>query len=333
MNRRNAIKQGSVAALALALPIPLTSLTKHGDMNAEQKFEVIIIGGSYSGLSAAMALGRSLRKVLIIDSGSPCNKQTPHSHNFITHDGAEPSAIAQKAKSQVLHYRTVHFLEDKATNATKAEDGFSVQTESGKEFKAQKVVFATGVKDIMLPIKGFSDCWGISVVHCPYCHGYEIKGKKTGIIANGEMALHLAPLVRNLTTDPTILTNGKVEFTPEQVARLDQNKVRIEEKAIVEIEHQHGYMENIVFSDGTKEPFAATYAVVPFAQHSNLPELLGCQLNEQGYIEVDVMGKTTVEGVFACGDNTTRMRSVANAVASGNMAGAVINMELSNEQF
>lgn len=302
-------------------------------MSTKKKFEVIIIGGSYSGLSAAMTLGRSLRNVLIIDSDLPCNRQTPHSHNFITQDGVAPSEISRKAKSQVLQYNTVEFIQDKAVKGIKSDSNFYVQTELGKEFEAKKVIFATGIKDLMPEIKGLSDCWGISVVHCPYCHGYEIRNKKTGIIANGETAFHLTPMVRNLTDKLTILTNGKAEFDSEQLSKFSKNNVRIIEKEITEVEHENGHIKHVVFSDNSKELFEATYAALPFKQHSDIPELLGCELNEQGYIQVDMMGKTTVEGAFACGDNTTRIRSVANAVASGNMAGAIINMELSTEQF
>ncbi|WP_418509034.1 FAD-dependent oxidoreductase [Corallibacter sp.] len=124
----------------------------------EEKFEVIIIGGSYAGLSAAMALGRSLRKVLIIDSGSPCNRQTPYSHNFITQDGVKPSIISSIAKKQVLEYKTVQYLNDKAIKTKKINKTYKVDTESGKTFSAQKIVFATGIKDNLSKIKGFSEC-------------------------------------------------------------------------------------------------------------------------------------------------------------------------------
>jgi thioredoxin reductase len=117
-------------------------------MTAYKNFDVIIIGGSYAGLSAAMALGRALRNVLIIDSGSPCNKQTPHSHNFITQDGEKPKVIADKAKAQVLKYNTVEFLNGLAVSGIKNENGFTIKTQTNAEFKAKKLVFATGVKDI-----------------------------------------------------------------------------------------------------------------------------------------------------------------------------------------
>ena len=302
-------------------------------MNTENNFEVIIIGGSYAGLSAAMSLGRSLRKVLIIDSGLPCNRQTPHSHNFITQDGVQPSVIAEKAKAQVLQYKTIKFVEDLAVDGKKSAQGFHVFTEKGEEFIAQKLIFATGVKDLMPAIKGISECWGISVIHCPYCHGYEVHHKKTAIMANGEKGMHLATLVANLTDDLTIITSGKADFDKEELAKLKRNNIEVVEKEVLEIEHENGYVKNVIFTDLSTTSFEAVYASVPFAQHSDIPASLGCTLNEQGYLEVDMMQKTTVEGVFACGDNTTRMRSVANAVAAGNTTGAVVNMELAQEQF
>lgn len=302
-------------------------------MYNDKNFEVIIIGGSYAGLSAAMALGRSLRNVLIIDSSLPCNRQTPHSHNFITHDGAKPSDISEKAKSQVLTYDTVNFLKDVAVKGKKSTQKFHIITETGKGFTAEKLIFATGIKDTMPDIKGFSDCWGISVVHCPYCHGYEIRHKKTGIIANGERAVHLASLVNNLTNDLTVLTSGKADFDTKQILKLNKNNIKIIEKEISEIEHENGHIKNVIFKDKSKEDFNATYAALPFIQHSDIPASLGCELNEQGFIQVDMMQKTTVDGIFACGDNCSGIRSVANAVAAGNKAGALVNMELIHEQF
>lgn len=296
-------------------------------------FEVIIIGGSYAGLSAAMSLGRSLRNVLIIDNDMPCNRQTPHSHNFITQDGIKPSKISQIAKSQVLNYDTIKFFEGFVVKTKKIADNFHVETKSGEEFKAKKLIFATGVKDIMPAIKGFSDCWGISVIHCPYCHGYEIRTKKTGIIANGKKGFHLASLVYNLTDDLTILTQGTPDFNAEQLSKLKANRIKVIEKEIIEIEHEKGQIKYVVFKDGSRASFEATYASVPFTQTIDLPGLLGCKLTDQGIIEVDKMQKTTIDGVFACGDNSLSMRSVANAVAAGNIAGAAVNMELTQEQF
>lgn len=302
-------------------------------MTPKTPYDVIIIGGSYAGLSAAMALGRSLRSVLIIDSGKPCNRQTPHSHNFITQDGEKPDVIAAKAKEQVLKYNTVSFVSDLAVSGEKVEGGFTITTQSGDTYEARKLICATGIKDNLPDIPGFAACWGTTIVHCPYCHGYELKDKKTGILANGERAFHLAGLVHNLTKDLAVLTAGKAALTSEQMAKLDQHQINIIETAITEIIHNGAQIEAVVFSDGSRLRLEALYAAVPFTQHSDIPASLGCELTEHGYIKVDAFQKSTVPGVYACGDNAAMMRSVANAVYSGNVTGAMVNKDLVDEMF
>jgi len=300
----------------------------------EQKhFEVIIIGGSYSGLSAAMSLGRSLRQVLVIDSGLPCNRQTPHSHNFITQDGEKPAVISAKAKLQVDIYKTVQFYNGLAVKALKTESGFEIETESGVVFTSRKVLFATGVKDLLPEIEGFAACWGISVLHCPYCHGYEVKNEKTAIIANGEMGFEYAKLISNWTKDLRLCTNGKSELTLEQTQTLKNHGVLILEDEIDSFDHKDGYIKNIIFKNGEKVEVKAIYARPPFEQHCSIPETLGCDSNEQGLLKVDAMQKTNIPGVFASGDCTIPMRSVSIAVSTGSFAGAVINKELIDEDF
>lgn len=302
-------------------------------MLENQKFDVIIIGGSYAGLSAAMSLGRSLRKVLIIDSGLPCNKQTPHSHNFLTQDGETPNNIAKKAREQVLKYDTITLVNAVAVKGVKAENNFLITTDKNEIFEGKKIIFATGIKDHFPSIENFSDCWGISVIHCPYCHGYEVASKKTAILANGEKAIHITSLVNNLTKDLAILTNGKKEFIDVQLSKLIKHNIPIIEKEITEIEHENGFIKNIIYKDNTSMSFEVMYAPVPFSQNSNIPNLLGCEFDEQGYIKTNDLQQTTIKGVWACGDNSKSMRSVANAVASGNLTGAMVNKELIDEEF
>ena len=297
------------------------------------EYEVIIIGGSYAGLSAAMSLGRSLRKTLIIDGGEPCNRQTPRSHNFLTQDGRTSKEISGIARQQVREYKTIEFYSGLAIQAQRLPTGFELSTDKGDRFKAEKLIFATGIQDLKPDYPGFAECWGISVVHCPYCHGYEIRGKKTALIANGFRAIHLASLVNNLTGEISIVTSKAEEFANEQLNKLQAHGIGLIEKEIERIEHQEGRLDRIVFRDGHEEAFDAAYAALPFEQNSILPMDLGCELTEEGYIKVDTMQKTTQEGIFACGDNSTMVRSIANAVYSGNIAGALVNMELTEEHF
>ncbi len=296
-------------------------------------FDVIIVGGSYSGLAAGMALGRALKKVLIIDDGKPCNRQTPYSHNFITHDGKTPAAIAALAKEQVKLYNTVTFFKGLATNGKAIKNCFEIELSSGEIFEARKLIFATGIRDILPDIEGLSACWGISALHCPYCHGYEVRQEKTGILGNGALAFDFTRLISNWTNDLTLFTNGASAFTMEQKEQLKKHRIDIVETAVEKLEHSNGHIQHIIFRDGSKFSIKALYAPVPFEQHCTIPALLGCQLTEEGYIKVDPFLETTIPGIYACGDNATTMRTVANAVAMGTTAGMVLSKKMILEEF
>ncbi len=295
-------------------------------------YEVIIIGGSYAGLSAALTLGRSLRQVLVIDSGKPCNWQTPHSHNFLTQDGQTPAAIAAQARGQVLAYPTVQWHEGQVTAAIKQPDGFVLQTEAGSSFMAKKLLFATGITDQMPDLKGFSQCWGISVLHCPYCHGYEVRSQPLGILANGDMAFDFCQLIRHWSRELTLFTNGPATLSATQREQLAQRGIAILEKQLQYLEHQQGQLRELVFEDGDKQALSALFARIPFAQHCPLPQQLGCQLTETGLIQVDEFQQTSVTGVYAAGDNAGMLRAVSVATAAGTKAGAFINHHLIREE-
>lgn len=300
-------------------------------MNNEKIFDVVIIGGSYSGLSAAMALGRSQRNVLIIDKADPCNKQTPYSHNFLTQDGETPLSIALKAKEQVLNYPSIEFLNDQAIAIDKKEI-FEIQC-AGRIVKAEYLILATGVEDIMPTIKGFSESWGISIIHCPYCHGYEVRNQKTGILGNGDLAYHYVKLLTNLTDELVIFTNGKADFTEDQQRKIKQYNVEIVENQVSELIHANGYLSHVQFVDHTTYPIQVIYSSFGIKQKSDFAEKLGCEITEKGLIKIDFLQKTSVDKVFACGDNCSPLRSVANAVSAGNMTGMQLNNSLLEARF
>jgi thioredoxin reductase len=299
----------------------------------ETKYDVIIVGGSFAGLAAGMSLGRSMRKVLIIDAGEPCNRFTPHTHNFITHDGEPPAQIAEAARKQVLQYDTVRLLRGKVTHALPLAQGFEVKTESGEQFVTRKLLFTTGLKDIMPDIAGFAECWGKTVIHCPYCHGYEVKGKRTGVMANGTMGFDYTRLISNLTPDLTLFTQGPADLTPEQRQRMGARNIQIIETPITAVEHQHGSIHHVLLADGARVELSALYARPKNEQHCTLPQQLGCEIAEGALLKIDMFQRTTVPGVYAAGDNSLMGRSVAGCVAAGTFAGASINRDLVDEDF
>lgn len=295
--------------------------------------DVIIIGGSYAGLAAAMALGRALRSVLIIDGGKPCNRQTPHSHNFLTQDGSTPKMIADLAKAQVLHYPTIQWYEGLAMDVIRIKDGFEIETDDGQWFSAKKLVFATGIRDVLPSIPGLEQCWGISVLHCPFCHGYEVRQQPTVILGNGDSGFEMAALLSNWTHDLTVYTNGTSSFTEEQLQKMAAHAIRIEEEPIDRLIHHDGHVQQVLFNNGNTAAVQTMYVRAPFVQHSPLPEKLGCEFTPEGYIKTEVTQQTNIPDVFACGDNSSRMRTVANAIASGTTAGISLTKMLVTSNF
>lgn len=333
ITRKSFLAKSGLGFLGLGFATQLWSTpsqaSKKKSINMEQnKFEIIVIGGSYAGLSAAMTFGRSLRQTLIIDSGKPCNRQTPHSHNFITQDGRKPAEIAGDALNQVLEYDTVRKVDDLVTDVQGENRAFVVSTKSGKTYKAKKLLFATGVKDIMPDIPGFAESWGITAIHCPYCHGYEVREKNTGILVNNESADEFAKLINHWTSHLKVFTNGKAEFDKDALKKLD---VEVIEKPIAEIMHLNGYITSLKFQDGSTHELDALYHRPTFEQHCAVPEKLGCEITETGHLKVTEFQQTNVPGVYAAGDCTTFFRSVANAVAQGNIGAALLNHELISE--
>ncbi|WP_424964226.1 NAD(P)/FAD-dependent oxidoreductase [Ekhidna sp.] len=299
----------------------------------EEQYDVVIIGGSYAGMSAAMALGRSRRKVLIVDGGDPCNKPTPHSHNFLTHDGATPSNISAIAKDQVLQYPTVHWHDGSAYDIMGQKDSFEVAIDGGKAVFARRVILAGGLKDVLPDIPGFKECWGKTIIHCPYCHGYEFKDQKTGILVPVKQAFDMVKLISNWTNDLKLFLIGNEPLDAAHLDEILDHGFQVISDSVVEAVHENGTLRHVILEDGSIEIMDALYARLPFEQKVSFVKTIGCAIMDSGHIEVDMFGKTTVEGIYAIGDCAHPMRSVATAVYTGNIAGAMLNKELIEENY
>ncbi|GAB3643380.1 NAD(P)/FAD-dependent oxidoreductase [Spirosoma arcticum] len=300
-------------------------------MATQVTHDAIIVGGSVAGLSAALVLGRSLRRVLVVDGGKPCNRQTPHSHSFMTRDGETPAQLTVIARQQALAYPTVSFMNGNVVTLTKNEVGFSLSTDQGESFRARKVLLATGVEDMMPPLPGFAECWGRSVLHCPYCHGYEVQHQPLGVLAHPDHVMMQVPLIRHWSKNLTLFTNGTVSLTTEQRDTIQRLNVPIVETPIQRIRHENGMMTAFAFADGSALALTALFAAVPFRQHSDLAQQVGCTFTETGLIGVSLFGETSVPGLFAAGDNSSPLRQLAIASANGGTAGAGLNRELIND--
>ncbi|NMG38611.1 FAD-dependent oxidoreductase [Chelativorans sp. ZYF759] len=288
--------------------------------------DVIVIGGSYAGMAAALQLLRARRSVLIVDAGQRRNRFASHSHGFLSQDGADPAEIARTARRQLEAYPTLSWIDGTAAAASGEKDGFSVSLADGSGHEARRLLFATGVADGLPEIEGLQERWGRSVFHCPYCHGYELDRGRIGVIATGPMSIHQAQLIPEWG-EVTFFTNEAITLDTAARADLAARHVTIEEIPIARIE---GHAE-IVLTDGRELAFAGLFTAPHATPATPIAENLGCALMETPMgiqIRTDEAKETTLPGAFACGDVAKMPHSVTLAVADGAWAGANIHRTL-----
>eukprot|EP00980_Cylindrotheca_fusiformis_P002723 scaffold628_cov91-Cylindrotheca_fusiformis.AAC.9 len=303
-------------------------------------FDVIIIGGSTAGLSAALALCRSVRSVLIVDAGEPCNQPADHSHNLLGFDGVPPMTIRERGIADVSAYPTAQWKTGTASefksNDSTISVGIKEENNDGTQWvEGRKLILATGLKDILPDgISGLRECWGKSVIHCPYCHGYEYANKRTAIFNMEPSAvLHMAPMLRNLSQEVFIVCPlDSSPFSEDQLATFEKNGVVLVDGKVESIKHTDGMLEALVLEDKTELAMDVAY-IRPSFEHRS-PPIPGLDMNEMGFIGVDMQTqKTSIPNVYACGDCTDFNRSLSIVLASGLRAGATINYELSMEDW
>ncbi|MFS2136118.1 NAD(P)/FAD-dependent oxidoreductase [Duganella sp. Dugasp56] len=290
------------------------------------EFDVIVIGGSYAGLSAAMPLARARRRVLVIDAGQRRNRYARHSHGFLGQDGREAAAIVADGRAQLMKYPTVRWLEGAAEQAARTEHGFRVTLSDGSTFQSLRLVLATGVVDELPPVAGLTERWGSSAFHCPYCHGYELMEGAIGVLATGPMSIHHALMLPDWGR-VTFFLNGAFEPDEAQLASLKERGVAIECTPVKAI----GGHAAVELKDGRTLEMAGLFVLTRIHSASPLAEQLGCAL-EQGaigsHVRTDAMKASSVPGVFVCGDAARMFGNVGMAVADGGMAGAAAHQSL-----
>ncbi len=292
-------------------------------------YDVIIIGGSAAGLSAALVLGRFRRQVLICDHQKPRNAPAEAAHNFFTRDGTPPAELLQIGLEQLRPYPTVQYRTAEVISLSATENGFDVKTADGAVWQSRRVLLATGVRDELPPIPGLADYWGKGGVHhCPYCHGWEVRDQKIVIIGNGEVIYHLAALLSALSSDISACVYGEPQLTPDQLHKLQQMGVTLYDTEIEAIEGDSRNVQGIRLQDGRLIPCQSIFAATKPQQHSLLAHEIGCKFDENGYVKVDILGRTSVPNVYAAGDMVTPFHQLIAAAASGTAAGSGINMDI-----
>ncbi len=291
-------------------------------------FDIIIIGGGPSGLSAALALGRARKRVLLCDAGPRRNAAAIHVHNFVTRDGTPPQEFRRIAREQLAAYGNVEIRDTGVTAIEGERNAFAVRLSSGEDVRARRILLATGMVDEMLPIEGFRELWGHSIFQCPYCHGWEIQDQRWGFLVLPQHAAHAAQfalMARGFTT------RGLTVFgtLPDDVrALLRRANIDLAETPVRRLVARDGQLTAVELEDGTAIACEALF-VHPAQHQVAVVSALGLA-TEDGYLKVDPMTRETSRpGIYASGDLTTRMQSAIIAAASGMQAAAMINNDIS----
>jgi thioredoxin reductase len=289
------------------------------------KHDVIVVGGSYSGMAAALQLLRARRSVLVIDAGKRRNRSASHSHGFLGQDGVDPAELARVARAQLEAYSTLTWLDGEVEQAMGARDDFRI-TSSGTTYSAKRLLLAIGVLDRLPEVPGLPERWGKSIFHCPYCHGYELDQGRIGVIATGPMSVHQAQLLPEWG-DTTFFLNGTFELDKASADELARRGVSVETARIKQIDGS----ADVVLTDGRRMSFAGLFTAPRNEPSTPVAAQLGCELVETPMgvqIGTSEIKETTVPGVFACGDAARVPHSVSLAVGDGAWAGAQLHRSL-----
>jgi thioredoxin reductase len=287
-------------------------------------FDVIVVGGSYAGLSAALQLARARQRVAVVDAGQRRNRFVDASHGFLGQDGRAPGTIVQDAKSQLLAYPNVSWMDGQATSARGEKERFEVDL-AGRTLQGRRLVLATGVADELPSVEGLAQRWGRTVFHCPYCHGYELDRGAIGVLASSPMAMHHALMLPDWGT-VTLFLNRAFEPDAEQAQALAARGVTVEAAAVVRISGA----ATVELADGRRVDLAGLFTATRTRMASPLAGQLGCAFDDgpAGPFLRRTMAETTVPGVFACGDAAMAFGNVALSVGDGAMTGVSAHRSL-----
>ncbi|MFS0773202.1 NAD(P)/FAD-dependent oxidoreductase [Sphingomonas sp. 1P08PE] len=286
-------------------------------------YDVIVIGGSFAGLSAATQLARARRTVLVIDAGLPRNRFADEAHGFLGQDGRAPAAIMREARCQLLRYPTVEIRSGEASSAVAVDGGFAVELADGGQLHAHRLVLATGVADTLPAVPGMAERWGATVLHCPYCHGYEVRDQPLGVLAAHPLSAHQAMLIPDWGPT-TYFTQGHFEPDPADVRAFAARGIVVERTPVVELLGDAPALDGVRLADGRFVEVSALFTAPRTKPATPLATMLGCE-HEDGptgpYVKVDQWGATSVPGVWAAGDAATPMHNATLASAAGVLAG------------
>lgn len=297
-------------------------------------WDTIVIGGSAAGLSAALMLGRARRRVLVVDAGSPRNRFAKHIHGVLGHEGVAPRDLTERGRAEAAEYG-VEFVTDAIDDVVESEHGLTVRSASA-EWHTRALVVATGLTDVLPGIPGLAERWGKTVLHCPYCHGWEVRDQRLGVITTSPLGNHQAELVRQWSEHVTVFTAGLGDGASEVTERLQSRGVRVVDSPVVEVMGDGDAVRTIRTDDGQEFAIDAIFTAGTPRPHDEFLARLSLERAEGpmgSFIQVDAVGKTSASRVWAAGNVVNPGANVPLSMGAGSFAGAAVNAFLVTEDF
>jgi thioredoxin reductase len=292
-------------------------------------YDVAVIGGGAAGLSAALVLGRARRNVIVIDGGEPRNAPAAHMQGFITRDGTPPADLLAAAQTEVLGYG----VEIAADEVVQIRAGFSLASASGRTVTARRVVLATGAIDQLPDIAGAKDRWGRDFLHCPYCHGWEVRDQPIGVLGTDPASGEYAHLLRQWSDDIIFFAHSQ-QVAPAERAALIARDIQVVEGLVTKFSVLNDRLDAVFLADGRAIPRSAVFMRPTLrARGNDLAESLGVEVDDAGFVRVDSTGQTTASGVWAIGNAANPRAQVITAAGEGSAAAIAINNDLVQEDI
>ncbi|MFE2045486.1 NAD(P)/FAD-dependent oxidoreductase [Streptomyces sp. NPDC059477] len=302
---------------------------------SEQPYEVIVVGGGAAGLSAALVLGRARRRTLVVDAGEPRNAPSPHMQGYLTRDGMPPAQFLALGRAEIARYEVVAQVRDTAVDVGR-EDGhgdFTVTLASGRTVRGRRLIVTTGLRDELPPVPGLAGRFGVDVLHCPYCHGWEVRDRAFGVLATSPLSVHQALMVTQWSGDVTFFlhTVDEAELSDQDLRRLAAAGVKVVPGEVAEVLVADDRLTGVRLKAGTVHAREVLFTAPRAIPRTGLLEGLGAQLQETPfgtYPVVDPNGLTSVPGVYAAGNAMGFAEQVPHAVSGGYRVAAAVNGEL-----
>jgi thioredoxin reductase len=294
-----------------------------------QPYDVVIVGGGAAGLSAALVLGRARRRVAVIDAGSPRNAPAAHMQGYLSRDGMPPADLLAAGRAEATGYG-VEIIEDLVLRIA---PGFTVRLGTGRVLSARRILVATGVGDQLPDTPGVRDRWGKDLLHCPYCHGWEVRDQPLGVLGSNPGSILHAQLVRQWSDDVIYFAHSQ-EPSPAEASQLDARGIRVVHGEVARLVVEDDHLTGVELADGQIVPRAAVFVRPITTPHpDNLLDALGCDLDEAGFAVVDRTGRTSTAGVWGAGNAVDPRAQVITAAGAGSAAAIAINADLVQEDI